>query len=212
MSGEYFTPLSDSKAPVSDSKVVMPDLTSSTVVVTSTTSTSFSDMNISDEKYKTLDKIYITPVDYSPEDVMSTSIYKHAYHVRVVPIMNGYVSAVQISGPASNDAKQLAMQTCVCSVSDDGDAYRLNIVDWVKWDLIKKLVKIASNKDSTELRAFANFGNLGFLHHSYLKLNVTAPVFLKKMQSWLSDQYGADSSWKRVIVFNDDFLGYKVYY
>jgi hypothetical protein len=99
-----------------------------------------------------------------------------------------------------------------CDVSTDAAAATLDLSNWVNLDLLKSLIQTASQKTTTTPEARVHVLPGTYVHNRTTRQNVVASVFMRRLQTWLSEQFGQDATWKRIVVFDDDLLGYTICY
>jgi hypothetical protein len=129
-------------------------------------------------------------------------------HETFIPLLHRDVSFCNPLPPNGMSTEFYAKQ--YCDISTDASAATLDLTNWVNMDLLKSLIQTTSQKTSTAPEARVHVLPGTYVRNRTTRQNVVASVFLRRLQMWLGDQFGQDATWKRVVVFDADLLGYTV--
>ena len=127
-----------------------------------------------------------------------------------IPLLHRDVSLCTPTPPNGMSTEFYARQ--YCDISTDASAATLDLSSWVNSDLLKSLIQTASQKTTTTPEARVHVLPGTYVRNRTTRQNVVASVFMRRLQTWLGEQFGQDATWKRVVVFDADLLGYTVCY
>ncbi len=128
-----------------------------------------------------------------------------------IPLTVSGVSANNPKAPDGMSSAFYARQYCDVFSDDTADA-KLDMPQWIALDHLNDMIRTAASKPVTSPEARVHVLSGTYFRHRTTRQNVLASVFLRKLQRWLGEHYGADVTWKRVVVFDDDCMGYTVCY
>lgn len=136
----------------------------------------------------------------------------HASYELHIPLLNTNIFAKNPPHRYGMTSKFYTVQYCNVAPPYNGVNTNLRMNDWIDVKVINNILDASIGNSTLTTQARVHFLPGTYLSMSGSTDTILGSVFVKTFKHWLTKEFGTDVSWKRVIVFDIDEMGYTIFF